>query len=70
MGEGEWWQKASAQLSEVIPDADRFPATVWPLSQTDREDGHPEDGFVAHQSLANLRSRLQLLFDGIESVHN
>lgn len=50
--------------------ADRFPATVWLLTPAEGEDGHAEGGYVARQSMSNLRSGLELLFDGIESVHD
>lgn len=67
--EEDWWQAASARLSDVVPDfADRFPATVWLLTQPERGDGYTDDGYVAHQSMVNLRSGLALLFDGIESA--
>lgn len=70
LSEGEWWRSSSAALSEVVPDfEDRFPHTIWLLSQSARPattDSGP--GYVESQATANLKGGLEMLLDGLDAA--
>lgn len=70
LSEGEWWRSSSAALSEVVPHLeDRFPNTIWLLSQSAQPpttDSGP--GYVEWQATANLKGGLEMLLDGLEAA--
>ncbi len=70
MTEEDWWRTTSAGLDENVQDfGDRFPNTIWLLSQQSDLPGS-DDGssYVERQSLVNLRSGLGILLDGFEAA--
>lgn len=65
IGEREWWHRSSNALGAVVPDfAERFPNTVWLLS--DPADVTSDASFVDREAMANLRVGLDVLLDGVE----
>jgi AcrR family transcriptional regulator len=67
--EGEWWQASSTALDEVVPDfADRFPHSVWLLSQAEPPSADDDSSYVERQSMINLKAGLGVLLDGVEAV--
>ena len=65
--EKDWWETTTAALNERVPDfADRFPNAVWLLSQQDDLPASGEgSSYVERQSMANLRTGLSMLLDGV-----
>lgn len=67
IGEREWWQQSSTALAAVVPDfGERFPNTVWLLS--DRADTTVDTSYVDREARANLRVGLGVLLDGIDDA--
>ncbi|MGH8944167.1 MAG: TetR/AcrR family transcriptional regulator [Acidimicrobiia bacterium] len=66
--EEEWWRTTSAALDDSVPNfADRFPNTMWLLSQQSHLPT-ADDGYVEQQSMVNLRTGLGILLDGFEAA--
>lgn len=67
VSEEEWWEEVAGALAAAVPDfADRFPHTVWLLTDDEAAGGDEAgDGYVDRQARASLRVGLELLFDGL-----
>ncbi|MDF2728499.1 MAG: putative transcriptional regulator, TetR family [Acidimicrobiia bacterium] len=68
--EEDWWRTTSAALDDSVPDfADRFPNTIWLLSQQSHlptaDDG---SSYVEQQSMVNFQTGLSMLLDGFEAA--